>query len=129
MSASYRRITEHAIAGGARQVMLDSDGNVEELIPIWIDAGITSAMPFEAAAGMDPVALRTRFPRLEMMGGIDKRALSQGPTAIEAKVMAKVPPRLESGGYIPCVDHILSPDIPLEGFRHYTDLIRRLAEG
>ena len=129
MFDSYRRITEFAVAKGARQIMLDSDGDVGELIPIWLDAGITSVMPFEVAAGMDVVKLRRQYPRMGMVGGIDKRVLSQGRKAIEAEVMAKVPALLETGGYIPAVDHILSPDIPLEGFRYYTELIRKVAEG
>lgn len=129
MFDSYRRITECVVKGGARQIMLDSDGNVNELIPIWLDAGITSLLPLEAAAGMDPVELRRRYPRLGMVGGIDKRVLSHGKEAIETEVMSKVPPLLETGGYIPSVDHILSPDIPLEGFLYYTELIRTVAEG
>ena len=126
MFDSYRNITEFGIKGGARQIMLDSDGHVDELIPIWLDAGISSVLPLEAAAGMDPVKLRKRFPRLGMIGGIDKRVLTRA-NAIEAEVMAKVPPLLESGGYIPAIDHIISPDIPFEGFRYYTDLIRKLS--
>ena len=129
MFESYRRITESGLRNGARNIMLDSDGNVDELIPVWMDAGIQSLLPFEAAAGMDPVGLRKKFPRLGMMGGIDKRVLSKGRSAIETEVMAKVPPLLESGGYIPAVDHIISPDIPLDGFRYYTELIREIAEG
>lgn len=129
MLDSYRRIAEYASSGGARQVMLDSDGNVDELMPVWLDAGITSFLPFEVAAGMDPLKLRRHYPRLAMLGGIDKRALTQGRKAIETEVMSKVPALLDTGGYIPAVDHILSPDIPLDGFRHYTELIRKIAEG
>ena len=129
MFDSYRRITEFALDRGARQIMLDSDGNVAELIPIWLDAGITSVLPFEVAAGMDVVRLRRKYPRMAMVGGIDKRVLSHGPKAIEAEVMAKVPVLLQTGGYIPAIDHLLSPDIPLEGFRYYTELIRKVAEG
>ena len=127
--ASYRTITDYALKGGARQIMLDSDGNVDELIPIWLDAGISSVTPFEAAAGMDPVKTRKLYPKLGMMGGIDKRVLPRGKAAIEKEVMAKVPPLLETGGFIPCVDHLLSPDIPLEGFRYYNELVRKIAEG
>ena len=127
MFDSYRRITEFAVSRGARQIMLDSDGHVDELIPIWLDAGITSFLPFEAAAGMDPLGLRKIYPRMGMLGGIDKRVLSRGKEAIDAEVTAKVPPLLESGGYIPAVDHILSPDIPLDGFRYYTELIRKIS--
>ena len=129
MFDSYREITESAKKNGVSNVMLDSDGNVDELIPIWLDAGIDSFLPFEATAGMDPVRLRKEYPRLGMLGGIDKRVLSKGKSTIKDEVMAKVPALLESGGYIPAVDHIISPDIPLAGFRYYTELIREISEG
>lgn len=128
MFGSYKKITEFCLQNGARQIMLDSDGHVDELIPIWLDAGISSVLPFEAAAGMDPVRIRRKYPKLGMLGGIDKRVLSRGKAEIESEVMTKVPPLLDSGGFIPSIDHILSPDIPLEGFRYYTELIRKISE-
>ena len=33
----------------------DSDGRIDDLIPIWIEAGINGLWPFEVQAGMDVV--------------------------------------------------------------------------
>ena len=46
-------------------VMMDSDGNVEELVPLWLDLGINVLHPMEIAAGMDVRAVQARFHLLE----------------------------------------------------------------
>ena len=125
---SYRRIADALRMHDVKHIMVDSDGHIDELIPIWLDAGITSVMPLEVAADMDPLRLRKQYPRLGMIGGIDKRVLSQGPGAIKAEVRSKVPLLKEKGGYIPALDHIIPPDVPLEGFKHYIETIREIAE-
>ena len=65
---------------------------------------------------------------LNMIGGIDKRPLSQGRAAIETEVRSKVPYLKETGGYIPAIDHIIPPDVPLDGFKAYVELIKQIAE-
>ena len=57
--------------------MLDSDGNVEELIPCWLEVGINFIYPMEVAAGMDVVALRRQFGKGLLIGcGMEKRILA-----------------------------------------------------
>jgi hypothetical protein len=58
--------------------------------------------------------------RLAMSGGIDKRALAQGRSAIDAELAAKMPVTAQ-GGYVPTVDHALPPDITLANFRYYME--------
>jgi hypothetical protein len=35
---------------------------------------------------------------------------------------------LETGGYIPTLDHEAPPDIPFEHFRYYRELVRKVCE-
>ena len=82
-------------------------------------------LPLEAAAGTDPLALRKLYGEsLLLCGGIDKRVLSRGKREIEREVMAKVPPLLEGGGYIPAVDHSVPPDVSFGNYSFYVELIR-----
>ena len=82
----------------------------------------------EAAAGEDPVALRRRYGKdLLLVGGIDKRALAKDRRDIEREVLAKAPFLLEHGGWIPSIDHAVPPDVPLENYRYYLSLLRKLA--
>ncbi|OGV67863.1 MAG: hypothetical protein A2498_02445 [Lentisphaerae bacterium RIFOXYC12_FULL_60_16] len=126
----YQAITDLLRRHGVDIILLDSDGNIDELIPVWLDGGINCLWPFEAAAGMDPVTVRKKYgKRLGIIGAIDKRALAKDRKAIETEVMAKVPYLLETGGFIPTCDHAVPPDVPLDNYRYYLDLIHRLAEG
>ncbi len=126
----HRKIVEFFRKYGVKVIQLDSDGNTEALIPLLIEAGINCHWPLEAAAGMDPVKIRKEYGRdLALIGGIDKRALAKDKRAIESEVRKKIVPMLETGGYIPTVDHLVPPDVPLENFLYYLELKRKIAEG
>jgi uroporphyrinogen decarboxylase len=123
----YRRITEEFRRDGIKYFWLDSDGDTRPLLPLMIEAGITCHWPLEQASYMDPVALRKEFGRdLVLCGGIDKRELRKDRKAIEREVFAKIPPLLESGGFIPHLDHSFPPDISYDNFRYYMELKLKL---
>ena len=106
-------------------IIVDSDGNVNALLPALIKAGVTGIWPLEAQSAMDPVTIRREYGQsLVLWGGIDKRALAHGPKAIEAEVRKKVLPLVGTGGYVPSVDHFVPPDVPWEHYQLYLDLLR-----
>jgi hypothetical protein len=126
----YRRIVECCHRAGIHLIYMDSDGDVRPLIPQLMDVGVNWLCPCEAAAGMDPVALRRRFGHdVRVSGGIDKRALAAGPAAIDEELQARLPVLLEDGGYIPYVDHLFSHDIPYAHALYYLDAKARMMDG
>lgn len=126
----HRKIVEFLRKYGVKVIQLDSDGNTEVLIPLLIEAGINCHWPLEVVAGMDPVKIYKEYGRdLALIGGIDKRVLAKDKRAIESEVRKKIVPMLETGGYIPTVDHLVPPDVPLENFLYYLELKRKVAEG
>ena len=119
MLPRYRRIVESIRAAGVDQIILDSDGDVSELIPIWLEAGINGVQPLEQAAGNDLQAYRRRYGRdLLLLGGLDKRALARGPEAIDQELEQKLPLARE-GGYLPMVDHGVPPDVSWDNWQYY----------
>lgn len=125
MLPRYRKVVEFARGKGVEWVGLDSDGQIDSLIPVWMDAGLNALYPFEYQAGMDVVAVRKKYGRdLRIWGGLDKRAVARGHKAIEDD-LARVAPLIAEGGYIPHLDHSCPPDIPFENYCFYLD---RLAE-
>lgn len=123
----YRRIIERIHRAGIDIIMVDSDGNVEQLIPCWLDVGINFPYPMEVAAGMDVVRLRRRFGKdLRMAGGMDKRVLAGEKAAIKQMVEERIP-LMQEGGYIPGCDHAIPPDIPWDNYRYYRDLLLQVA--
>jgi len=119
MLLPYQRITSFLKEMGVKVILVDTDGNVEKLIPLFIESGITGLYPFEVQAGNDIVSIRKKYPRLQIMGGIDKMKIAQGKEAIDEELNSKVPFVLKSGGYIPHIDHNVHPDISWEDFKYY----------
>ena len=126
MGPAYRRIVKFFRDHGVKVIGVDSDGNIEPLIPVWLELGINCVTPCEVAAGMNVVDIAEKYPRLIMMGGIDKRKLAEDRRAIEREVMCKVPPLVQRGGYFPGVDHAVPPDISLGNFRYFVSLLKKV---
>ncbi len=128
MMPRYKKITDLLHSYGVDVIFLDCDGNVEQLIPLWLEVGINFIWPFEVAAGNDAVALRKKYGKdLIIGGGIDKRALIKGKEATREEVMSKVPFLLEQGGYFPSIDHLVPPDVTFENYCYYINLMREIA--
>jgi uroporphyrinogen decarboxylase len=126
----YRRVNDWLRSKGIRHIGLDSDGNISELIPIWVDSGITHLWPFEVQSGMDVLAVRKTYGKgLALMGGIDKRAMTRGHQEIHREI-DRVMPLVEEGGYIPELDHSVPPNVSWPNFIEYTRyLLHRLGRG
>jgi uroporphyrinogen decarboxylase len=114
-----KRLVDYLKQNGVRYVFVDTDGNPDQLLPMLMACGVDGIIPLERAAGADPVAIRKKYGRdLRLWGGVDKRILAEGPAAIDMH-LAEMVPLIEEGGFIPTVDHAVSPDISLENFRYY----------
>jgi hypothetical protein len=125
MIPRYRRLIETARSCGVEAIMVDTDGDCLKLIPLFLDVGVDCLMPFEVQAGMDVVAIARQYPQLAIMGGIDKRALSQDEGAIRREVDRVVPFFKSRGRFIPTLDHTVPPDVSLSHFQCYLECVRR----
>ena len=130
MLPPLKRVTELLHSHGIDIIIVDSDGNNDALIPLWLEAGVTGLRPFEIAADCDPAATRKQYgTSLIVQGGIDKRALAGSREDIEREVFGKVSWLCEQGGYFPQVDHLVPPDVSLDNYRYYSELVRQEAGG
>jgi len=129
MMEPYRRVLDHFRAHDVPFFFADCDGDVKELIPLFIELGITGMYPFEVQAGMDVIELRKLYGKdLVMQGGLDKRMLEHSKADIEKELYSKVPAMLELGGYFPALDHDPHPQISFENFCHYRTVLRKICE-
>lgn len=116
----YRRIWDMLRARGARLFEQDSDGNMEAVIPAFLEAGLNVMYPMEPAAGMDVVKIREKYAnRLAFRGGIDKHVLRKSQAEIEAELEYKLPPIIHSGGCVFSADHRIPNGTPLVNYRFY----------
>ncbi|MBM3475169.1 MAG: hypothetical protein FJX75_18050 [Armatimonadetes bacterium] len=122
----YRELFDFLRAHGITLILLDSDGDITQLIPLFTEVGVDGLLPFECAAGHDVRLVREQHPRLRILGGLDKRALALGKDAIAAELDAKLPFMFARGGYLPSIDHHIPPDVSLEAFAYYVERAREL---
>lgn len=119
MVPRYRRITDLLRKYGVDVVILDCDGNIDELVPLWLAGGVNAMFPLEVACGSDPVKYRQRYGRdVLLFGGVNKRELVKGPEAIDAE-LARLRPLIDDGGYAPHVDHRCPPDVSMKNYIYY----------
>ena len=126
----YRRLVRFFREKGVSVLVMDCDGHIGELIPLWLDAGINVVSPVEIAAYNDPIEYRKKYGRaLGMWGGIDKRELRYDKARVKREVMGKIPWLVEQGMFIPQVDHGVPPDVPVRNYLYMVELVKEIACG
>jgi hypothetical protein len=123
---NYKKVTSFLAEHGVGLSWVDCDGNIEALIPLWIEGGVRGFYPLEVAAGMDAGKLQKEYgTQILTWGNVDKRALAQGKEAIDAE-MARLAPIVERGGFIPLVDHGVPDDVSYPNYLYYLEQRKRI---
>ncbi len=126
MTPYYKRVTSITEQYGIDLHLMDSDGDIRELIPLWLECGINDFAPCEVAAGMDVVALRKQYGHdITMEGGFDKRILAGDKKGIKEE-FERLTPVIEEGGFLLSCDHLVPPDVPLENYAYLVELMKSL---
>ncbi len=124
MTPYYRRVTSIALEHGVTHHLMDSDGDIRELIPLWLECGINAFAPLEVAAGMDVVALRGEYgPAIRMEGGFDKRILASDKPSIRRE-FERLAPVIDGGGYLISCDHTVPHNVPFENYAYLVELMK-----
>ncbi|HIE28720.1 TPA: hypothetical protein EYP66_15685 [Candidatus Poribacteria bacterium] len=129
MVPRYKRITDFLRQEcGCEFHILDCDGNIHELVPLWLEGGINVMFPVEAAHTNAYKIVEQFGTRVAIRGYFDKRALIAGKEAIDEEFL-RLKPLLEGGGFIPHTDHLVPPDVSWENYRYYRLRKREFIEG
>lgn len=128
MSPCYKKLTDFLKSKGVDITVVDTDGNCWELIPLFIESGVTGIYTMEVRAGMDIVRVRKKYPKVQISGGLDKTKLALGRKEIDQELQTKLPFMLKSGGCIPYADHLVPPDVPWENFKYCRERLRAIVK-
>jgi len=111
------------------RILCTTGGNLTSLLPPLIEAGINGLWISNIEnAGMEYMTLRRTFgPDISLIGGIDAGALSQSDDAVRKAVQETVPPLLDSGRYLPCLDDRPRSNISFPRYRLFRELLERIA--
>jgi hypothetical protein len=127
LSPYYIKLVDFLKQYRIKNIIVDSDGLIEELIPLWLEAGVTGVFPLEAVN--DLVRIRERHPKLQMLGGVDKKILMSGSGKDIDKELEQVSFLIKKGGYIPHIDHAIPMDAEWGKFKEYRIKLNNLIDG
>ena len=128
MYPRYRKMCDFLHEHGVKMIMLDCDGDISMLLPIWLDAGINCMHPLEVASNMDMISLRKQYGKnLLLCGGVDKRAIAGSKGDIDAEVL-RVKEMLSHGGYFINMDHHMPDDISYENIVYFLNEVYSLSD-
>jgi uroporphyrinogen-III decarboxylase len=126
MLPNYQKVTGFLADHGIELSWVDCDGNIEALLPLWIEGGVRGFYPLEVASNMDAAQLRRQYgQQIVMWGNVDKRALASGKDAIDSE-LARLAPVAALGGFIPLVDHGVPDDVPYANYLYYLEQRKKL---
>ncbi|MDD3521271.1 MAG: uroporphyrinogen decarboxylase family protein [Actinomycetota bacterium] len=118
LSPNYIRFIDYLKQFNIKNIFVDCDGKINELIPLWINVGVNGLFPLEAVNDIEKI--REDFPYLRLMGGFNKKVLFKDSDKTEIdKELEKTYRMIKKGRYIPHIDHAVSPDVTWQNFKYY----------
>jgi len=106
------------------KMIIDSDGDITEMIPWLMESGADGILPLERQAGVDISMLSEKYPEFYFLGGFDKMCMKFGREAMEAEFI-RLLPAIKRRKLVPGCDHQTPPDVPLETYKIYTELLAK----
>jgi len=106
--------------------LIDTDGLVTDALPWFADVGLDGILPLERQAGVDLAEIRRDFPDMRFIGHYNKLVMKHGRDAMRAE-FERLLPIARQGGFIMSVDHQTPPDVSLENYRIYMELLAEYA--
>ena len=123
MTPCYRRIADFAKSNGIRVLLVDSDGYIEELTGLMLEAGITALYPYEVQAGNDVERVLDRYPDVGVIGGLRKESMYEGRESIDREMDA-ARRLIEKGRFIPGPDHFVLDKAGFASYRYFMERLR-----
>lgn len=121
LAPHYREIIPAVKAKGVVPI-LDSDGDITDVVSWYKDVGIEGILPLERMAGVDVAAIRAAHPEFIMIGAFDKTVMHLGEAAVRAE-FERLLPTMRSGRLVPSVDHQTPPGVSMQDYKNFVALL------
>jgi uroporphyrinogen decarboxylase len=110
---------------GAAKVFHHCDGYVEDVLDLWVAAGIDAVHPLEARTGMDVVEIREKYDgRLAIIGGLDNCAILPRGDREQVREHVLHALRAGRGGGLVLAAHSIGPDVSVQTYDYVAQLCR-----
>ena len=107
-------------------VFIDSDGDITMAVDWYASVGADGMFPLERQAGVDVSLYLDKQPDMAFIGHFDKMCMKFGKEAMRAE-FERILPSMKRGKVISSVDHQTPPDVPLEYYKDYVELLKEYA--
>jgi uroporphyrinogen decarboxylase len=124
MAPHYRRIRAFADNNNIPIVLVDSDGNINELAEWMLEAGVNAMYPFEVQSGHDIPSIRKKLPGMGCIGGLDKECMARGKKAIDDEI-EKARALIPLGKFIPGPDHFVLENVKFESYEYFMKELKK----
>lgn len=122
----YKRNSELLNSYGIDIISLDCDGQIDSLIPTWLENGVNTMFPIEVGtwnASLTP--WREKYgKKIRGVGGMNKTVFARDYKAVDEEI-ERLKPIIALGGYIPCPDHRIAPDAIWENVQYYCEQLNK----
>lgn len=106
-------------------IIFHSDGNIRELIPHLIKAGVRAIEPLESNVGMDLLKLKREYGKdVVLFGGIDELTFTDVKKA-EKEIRSKFKYLIKGGGYIYHADSPILDNVSFENYKYVIELVKK----
>ena len=107
---AYRKIADKLLEYGVDLYLVDCDGLIDDLAPLWLEGGVNVMFPIEIGAwDADPFSYRKKHGKdLRVFGGINKLVLEKDKYDIGV-LMELLEHSIEPEGIIKRLSHIVRP--------------------
>jgi len=111
-------------------VCYHSDGDCWEIIPDFVEAGVTVLNPIQPEC-LDLAAVKREFGKdLRFWGGIGTQTTMPFASASEVyETVQRAIDTLGPEGYFPCPTHVLEPEVPWENIQAYLKAVEEYGQG
>ena len=122
----YKRVTNFLKRNKIDRILVDSDGNINPILDLFVEAGLTGLWPLEVGSGMNATDIRKKYGnKFFLIGNLDKREIVKGGEPMKREIDSKVPVLKELGGYIPGLDHLVPVEFTFEKFKEYCEYLKK----
>jgi len=122
----YKNVTNFLKRNKIDRILVDSDGNINPILDLFVEAGLTGLWPLEVGSGMNAINIRKKYgSKFFLIGNLDKREIVKGGGPMKREIDSKVPVLKELGGYIPGLDHLVPVEFTFEKFKEYCEYLKK----
>ena len=121
-----KRMVEWAHTHGMKFIY-HSDGDVNSMIDLFLEAGVEALHPLECKANMDVRKLLPKYAdRLSFLGNIDiMKMITNDLNVIEEEIISKFSVAKSTKGYIYHSDHSVPPQVSWKTYQAIIDMVKK----